>query len=66
MRDIHDCPNLQPGRLNMDDKLANVEPNPVPTVPEYPPFDAVEIMRAWFAERGAVFNPDQFPMKKDE
>ncbi|MCW2764005.1 MAG: hypothetical protein JWR85_4206 [Marmoricola sp.] len=50
----------------MDDKLANAEPNPVPTVPEYPPFDAVEIMRAWFAERGAVFNPDQFPMKKDE
>lgn len=65
MQDIHDCPGYPPKRKNMDD-VSNSQPNPVPTVPEYPPSDAVEIMRAWFAERGAEFKPDEFPMTKPE
>lgn len=44
--------------------LVNTEPNPVPTVPEYPAHDAIEIMRAWFEQRGAKFNPDEFPMER--
>lgn len=64
MQDVHDCPALR--NRNMDQKIIEAEPNPVPTVPEYPPTDAVEIMRAWFAERGAEFNPEEFSMGKPE